>query len=55
VAAEVVKLEGSRTWKTASFMLKDARLLNSQNAGADLRLALNAPEFLVRKVTLSKR
>jgi hypothetical protein len=33
-----LKLFGSRTWKTARFNLPRARLLNSQNRGADLRI-----------------
>ena len=51
-APKAVQLEGSRRWRSAAFALKGARLLNSQNAGADLRLAVAAPEFQVRKVTL---
>jgi hypothetical protein len=51
-APEVVKLEGAKVWKTATFTLKEARFLNSQNSNADLRLAITAPEFQVRKVTI---
>jgi hypothetical protein len=51
---EVVKLTGSKSWKSARFTLRDALLLNSQNRGADFRLALTAPEFCVRKVTLQR-
>jgi hypothetical protein len=53
-APETVKLAGDKTWKTSRYTLKEARLLNSQNRGADLRLAVTAPEFLVRKVVLTK-
>jgi hypothetical protein len=53
-APEVVKLAGSKTWKAAEFTLKEARFLNAQNRGADLRLVLTAPEFQARKVTLRR-
>jgi hypothetical protein len=49
---QTVKLAGSKTWKTAEFQLTQARLLNSQNRNADLRLVVNAPEFQVARVTL---
>jgi hypothetical protein len=52
--AEAVGLAGSESWKSARFQLKDARFLNSQNGGADFRLAVAAPEFSVRQVTLEK-
>ena len=51
-ATGTVKLTGSQTWQTASFPMPAARLLNTQNNSADLRLVLTAPEFAVRKVTL---
>ena len=53
-APEAVKLKGSRTWKSASFTLKDARFLNSQNSRADFRLAITAPQFMARRVTLTR-
>ncbi|MCX7044806.1 MAG: DUF5010 domain-containing protein [Candidatus Sumerlaeota bacterium] len=53
-AAEVVRLEGKRNWKTAVFTLKDASLVNSQNGRADFRLNITASEFMVRKVTIMK-
>jgi hypothetical protein len=49
-----VTLTGSKTWKTAHFTLTNARFLNSQNAGADLRVAVTAPEFGIRKITLNR-
>jgi hypothetical protein len=49
-----VRLEGSKSWKKAQFQLRGARFLNSQNRGADFRLAVNAPEFAARKVTLKR-
>jgi hypothetical protein len=53
-AAEVITLSGDKGWKTARFTLRDARFLNSQNGNADLRLAITAPEFMVRRVVLSR-
>ncbi|MFI5377966.1 MAG: DUF5010 domain-containing protein [Tepidisphaerales bacterium] len=49
-----VKLEGSKTWKTARFTLPDARLLNSQNRSADLRLVIQSPGLAISRVTLRK-
>ena len=49
-----VAMRGSKTWQTARFPLRDARLLNSQNAGADFRLAVSAPEFSVGRVRLQR-
>ncbi len=49
-----VNLEASRRWKTAEFRLDGARFLNSQNAGADFRLVVGAPGFVVGKVTLRR-
>jgi hypothetical protein len=53
--AETAKLNGSKTWQTARFDLPDARLLNSQNSGADFRLVIGSPKFFLRQVTLSRR
>jgi len=51
---QVVRLAGSQSWKTAQFPLRGARFLNSQNRGADFRLAVEAPEFAARQVTLKR-
>lgn len=51
--AELVKLNGDRTWKSANFRLKRARFRNSQNGGADFRLWVSAPEFCVASATLT--
>ncbi|MCL5097548.1 MAG: DUF5010 domain-containing protein [Candidatus Omnitrophica bacterium] len=53
-SAETVKLEGTRTWRDARFALPKARLLNSQNANADFRLAVQAPEFALKKAVLKR-
>ena len=51
-SASVVALTGSRTWRKASFVLSGAVFNNSQNGGADLRLAVTPEEFYVRRVQL---
>lgn len=53
-ATQTIRLKGDRTWKTGRFELRGARLLNSQNRSADLRLVIEAPELPVRKVTLRR-
>jgi len=52
---ESVRLTGSRTWKKTTFRLLDASFLNSQNRGADFRLVLETPEFLVSALTLRQK
>jgi len=49
-----VNLAGSESWKTATFRLVDARFLNSQNGGADFRLAVTGNEFHVGKITVTR-
>ncbi|MFO0892000.1 MAG: DUF5010 domain-containing protein [Isosphaeraceae bacterium] len=44
--------EGSKTWKTATFRLEDARLDNRQNAGADFRLCVPGSNVAVRRVVV---
>lgn len=43
-------LSGSKTWKTATFDLKDAIFSGAQNVGSDFRLTITAAEFHSRKV-----
>lgn len=50
-----ISLAGEQRWKTASFDLNEAVLLNSQNGGADFRLVAEAPGFAVSRVTLRRR
>lgn len=45
-------LTGTQLWKTGKFSLAGARFLNSQNGGADFRLAISASEFYVRRVKI---
>ena len=45
-----VQLGGGNTWKKAKFRLKDAHFANSQNGGADFRLAVGPEPFYVRWV-----
>ena len=54
-APETVKLTGDKTWKKATFTLEKARFLNSQNSGADFRLAISAPTFTAGKVTVFRK
>lgn len=53
-APETIPLAGSKQWSTARFTLKDARFTNAQNKGADLRLVLEAPEFALGALKLSR-
>jgi hypothetical protein len=53
-SVETVTLSDSKSWKTAPFQLNGARFANSQNSGADFRLATSAKELAVRKVTLKR-
>ncbi|MGC8742377.1 MAG: DUF5010 domain-containing protein [Verrucomicrobiia bacterium] len=50
-----VKLLGDKKDKMATFSMPSAKLLNGQNRGADFRLVINAPSFIVGEVTLKKR
>lgn len=47
--------EDSGRWRTQRFVLPDARLRNSQNGGADLRLFSPGDDLLVRAVRLTRR
>lgn len=49
-----VPLLGDKRWKTATFKLPGARLMNRQNGGADLRLVAETPDLGVRKVSLGR-
>jgi hypothetical protein len=49
-----VELSGSGRWRTARFTLDGARFNNGQNRGADFRLVINATEFGVASVKLSR-
>lgn len=48
-------LKNTRRWLTATFKLTGARFLNSQNGGADFRIAINADTFAVRRVTVARQ
>jgi hypothetical protein len=52
--AQRVRLEGTRTWKTAEFVLDRARLEGRQNAGADFRLSVVGTDLLVRHVMVKQ-
>ena len=49
---DVLKLNATKMWKNARFSLPEARLANSQNSGADLRLVSSTPELFVRQLFL---
>jgi len=49
-----VALSNSGQWKTAKFRLLESRFLNSQNGGADFRIAVQAPALYLRKVTVTR-
>lgn len=53
-APETVTLMETKAWRTAGFTLRDAKLVNSQNRGADFRLVVEAPELAVGRVTLTR-
>jgi hypothetical protein len=54
LAGEKIVLGKTLQWKTESFSLKDVRFHNSQHGDADFRLKANAPELILRKITLER-
>jgi hypothetical protein len=48
------RLRGTKTWRTASFEIRDAAFQNSQNSGADFRIVVSPAEFCVRRVTVTR-
>ncbi|MBK9139944.1 MAG: DUF5010 domain-containing protein [Verrucomicrobia bacterium] len=53
-SATTVRLANSRQWKTAQFRLTEARFLNSQNGGADFRIAVQGDPVHFGTVTVSR-
>jgi hypothetical protein len=51
---QAITLSGTGEWKTARFRLRAARFLNSQNGGADLRIATGAHPFHLSSIVLSR-
>jgi hypothetical protein len=47
-------LTGSRTWKVARLPLDGARFANSQNADADFRIVVEAPELIIGRVAVRR-
>jgi hypothetical protein len=45
-----IAMNGTQTWRTATFRLRDARFNNSQNGGADLRVSVENLDVAVRRV-----
>ncbi len=50
----LVRLQDSGAWKTARFRLLEARFLNSQNGGADFRIAVPSGVLCVRRVAVTR-
>lgn len=53
-SGDVVSLKGTNQWKTARFTLRRARFANSQNSGADFRIAATAAELNVQRVSVRR-
>jgi len=53
-AAADVPRTGTGAWKTATFVLKDARLVNRQNLGSDLRLFTPSDPLKVRRIAVRR-
>ncbi len=53
--AQSITLKGTQAWKTARFTLGQARFEGAQNAGADFRIAVNAPSLQVRRVAVERQ
>ncbi len=49
-----VSLAGDKRWKTATLPLFGAKFLNSENGGADFRIAASAMQLLVGRVKVSR-
>ena len=49
-SSTTVYLNGNQLWRTARFNLSGAHFMNSQNGGADFRLAVSADAFFARRV-----
>lgn len=54
-ADKAISLQGTQTWKTARFTLKNARFDGRQNSGADFRIVTDAPRLMVKKVTVERQ
>lgn len=46
-------LTGTNTWKTATYVLDDAKFANSEN-GADFRIGTSGPDICIHSVTVTK-
>jgi hypothetical protein len=51
---DVARLTGAKQWKTAAFKLREARLLNSQNRGADFRLVISSTDVVVGGIAVRR-
>lgn len=53
-AGQPVRLRGTGTWQTSSFLARNPSFSNAQNAGADFRLCLRPPALFVHRVTVRR-
>lgn len=51
---DVVRMEGTRAWKTKTFVMGEAAFKNHQNAESDFRLVLSDGSLAVSRVVVSK-
>lgn len=49
-----ISLFDSKTWKLATFPIRNAAFKNSQNSGSDFRLTVRPPALSVRRVTVTR-
>jgi len=53
-AGSTISLLDAKTWKTATFRVRNAAFKNSQNSGSDFRLVVQPPELFIRSVTVTR-
>lgn len=53
-ANRTVRLNGSNKWQVATFQIRDAAFINSQNGRSDFRISVRPPEIYVRRVTVTR-
>ena len=51
---ERISLQGSHTWRTATFRLNEAGFKGAQNAGADFRIAVSGVNLPVQRVSVTR-
>ena len=53
-ASQTARLSGSDAWRVATFQVRDAAFMNSQNGRSDFRISVRPPELYVRRVTVTR-